>query len=83
MNGRAFSKLEVFADEMLIATLKKLGADGKAVLKLLVPEGRSRVWGRLWYDEKNSVNAAEDLILTAAHVVEEGGPWSYSKTSKP
>ncbi len=76
LRGHKLAKIDAFVGELLLGSVRALDDDGHAVFKSVLPRGKSRVWARLWYDGNNSVNATQDLWLTAEN--RNDGPWKFT-----
>jgi len=76
--GQAIQKLQIFAGKVLLTS--KLGREiddnGKVDIRVLLPEGRNQIWGRLWFGDGHSIDFANELELEARNRIAE--PWQFN-----
>jgi hypothetical protein len=73
-SGHRIDKVQFFCGHYLLGTANSDDNSGMA-FKNLHPQGVNRLWTRLWYDEKHSVDS--DVMVVETHNRTEG-PWHFS-----
>jgi len=79
--GHTIRKVQLFADKLLLATKtgNQADDDGNIEFSVILPEGKYRVWARLWFDEGNSADS-NTLDLEAKNRAVE--PWQFAQLEK-
>ncbi|AQT69078.1 putative protein related to plant photosystem II stability/assembly factor [Anaerohalosphaera lusitana] len=60
LKGHRFSKLEVFMGSLRLGVVD----DPEQVATFVLPAGKQQVWGRLWYDENQSIDSAVSVVVS-------------------
>jgi len=79
--GHTIRKLQLFADKLLLATKTGAQADDKGDIdfSVIIPEGKFKVWTRLWFDEGSSIDSNEIELKATNRTV---APWQFNKMEK-
>jgi len=74
--GHRVNRVQLFRGRQLLQSRSLARPDDVAgiAFDVLLPEGDSQIWARLWYDDKSSVESNE-LTLTARNRTD--GPWKF------
>ncbi len=78
MRGHRPAQVQLFSDRKIIGSTTEWTKDGKAVFKQLLPEGKRKLWARLWYDKGNSVNSRSAPVVEVTNYIEAGAPWKLA-----
>jgi hypothetical protein len=79
LRGHKLTAIQLFSGRTQLAAAKEVDRSGHAVFRLLLPKGKNRIWSRLWYDGRNSVNAGSEITVDARNLIE--GPWTFTVIS--
>lgn len=78
-HGHKITKLQLFTDLILLSTktAEEIGDKDKVDLSILLSGGDNRVWARIWYDDRFSMDSSNDLKLEAKNFVTK--PWQFTE----